>query len=283
MIDHSTCGGGLGSGGLGANPFGSGYELALLSARQYSLNAVDVFFLGVPEASNAFSITDVLNTVNWSLSVVEPFGAQNRLVQDVARIDASTIRVFVDGPLQQGVTYRIACSVSVLSDLGIPLDPACDYVDFDTFGLAFSTQKANGQVIEPRMDLANPYLERDAVQDPSALGTFQLTDRRDLALVTGDSYLRKRILRRATTALGGFFHLSGYGFLEPLKAPITPDLLRRMQTQAQAQVLREPDVTQASVVVQRDPNSPFLVIVTIKATTVGGTVVEADFTLDAAT
>lgn len=283
MIDHSTCGGGLGSGGLGANPFGSGYELALLSARQYSLNSIDVFFLGVPEAGNPFSIADALNVVNWSLSVVEPYGAQNRLVQNVTRIDASTIRVFVDGPLQQDVVYRLTCSLTVLSDLGIPLDPNCSYVDFDTFGLAFSTQKANGQVVEPRTDLANPYLERDSVQDPTALGTFQLNDRRDFALDTGDAYLRKRIIRRATTALGGFFHLSGYGFLEPLKAPITADLLRRLQTQAQAQVLREPDVSQASVVVQRDPSSPFLVIVTIKATTVGGTVVEADFTLDVAT
>ncbi len=283
MIDHSTCGGGLGSGGLGASPFGSGYELALLSAQQYALNAIDVCFLGVPEAGNPFAASDSLNVLNWTLSVIDPFGAQNRLVQNVTRVNASTVRVFVDGPLQEGTTYRLTCSESVLSDLGIPLDPNCSYVEFVAFGLAFSTQRANGQVVEPRMDLSNPFVPQDAKQDPIALGTFQLNDRKDYALDSGVAYLRKRILRRATTALGGFFHLPGYGFAEPLKGPITPDVLRRMQTLAQAQVLREPDVVQATVTVARDPSIPTIVIVTIRALTRENAPVEAQFPVDLAT
>lgn len=158
--------------------------------------------------------------------------------------------------------------------LCVPATPTGECAQADFVALrAFVVRTRSGIVDEnTRTDFANPQTLPDAENfDPPPLGTFQINDRGDFAIERGTAYLRKRLLRRATSALGAFFHLPNYGFAEPIKGTITPDLLRRMQARAQSQVLQEPDVVRASVLVFRDTSAPNVVTIRITVTDREGT------------
>jgi hypothetical protein len=268
------CAGGFGAGAFGATPFGSGFTFAADEARQVALNAADVTFVGQPAASDPATYWDALNPANWVLSVRLPASAAVRLVQFVERRDVRTVRVFFDGPLSSPAVYRLTVAPQVEDAMGRPVAQACRDLDFHTFA-PFRLNPLAALPREAPTDLMNPWQIRDAeFTDPPPLGTFQIDDRGDLALETGRAYLRKRIFRRATTGLGEFFHLPGYGFAEPLKSRITPDLLRRMQARAQAQIAREPDVIAVQVQASVLPTAPGVVVLDIKATDRVGNVEE---------
>lgn len=268
------CAGGFGAGAFGAEPFGSGYTFAVDEARQVAMNAVDVSFVGTPAASDPATFWDALNPANWSLSVRSPADAVLRLVQFVERRDAHTVRVFVDGPLSAPAVYRLTIATTVEDELGRPVAVSCRDLDFHTFA-RFRPAPTASLPAEAPTDLMNPWQVRDAeFTDPPPLGTFQINDRGDLALEAGRAYLRKRIFRRATTGIGEFFHLPQYGFAEPLKGKITPDLLRRMQARAQAQIAREPDVLAVRVEASQVSGAPGVVLLDIKATDRYGNVEE---------
>lgn len=270
----NPCAGAFGSGGFGASPWGSGYGLAVESALQTARNAVDVSFIGNPQASDPATFTDALNPANWTVTARDPALATPRLVQFVEKVDDDTLRVFVDGALDAFATYRIEASdLLVTAETGLPIDPTCTFADFLTFGSFAILGKP--RALRERVDLANPQLDKDAPTSGAPLGTLQITSTGDYANERGRSYLRKRVLRRFTTGLGQFFHLPGYGAAEDLKGNITPDVLRRIQTRGQAQILREPDVVQALVAVQRHPSDPAVVIVAISVIDRNGNVVEA--------
>lgn len=263
-----TCGGAFGSGGLGSTPFGSGTTFALAAAVQVRLNAVDVTFTVPPLAVDPASIFDALFPANWTLTGIDPYTATARLAQYCERRDALTVRVFFDGPLTAPAIYALAVNPRVRDAYGVPIAP-CSALVFGTF--APERQPAPGVAETLRSDVANPNTLQDAVKvDPPPLGTFQIDDRGDYANETGRAYLRKRVFRRAFTGLGEFFHLPSYGFSEPLKSKITPQLLRRMQARAQAQLLREPDVAAASVSVQALVDAPSIVVVSMRVRDVTG-------------
>jgi len=227
--------------GFGGGPFGSGASLFVASAVQEALNAILVTFSVEPRATDSADVHDATFPANWTISTESPYDATVRLCQSVERVDTLTVRVLLDGPLSAPATYRIACSTMVEDVHGLPIAPLCSTLVFQTVPptrLAPAPPKR-----EVPSDLSNPQILRDAVLvDPPPLGTFQINDRGDYSNASGRAYLRKRILRRAVTQIGEYFHLAGYGFAEPQKGTISPDLLRRLQTRAQTQIAREPDV-----------------------------------------
>lgn len=265
-----TCAGGaFGSGGFGTLGAGSGASLAVESAHAVALGAVDVTFTEAPHTTDPFLPSDALNPLSWTLSVENPADATVRFVQSVAKTgNENVIRVYLDGPLTPEATYRITVSELVNDEGGLPIDPACLSATFRGFGA--SRIRTEVPVSDVRADIANPQIARDRPNQNQPVGTFHVNARGDYALEHGKRYLRKRILRRATTALSGFFHLPDYGFSEPLKSLITPDVMRRIQARAHAQVLREPDVVSASVQVSRSDEKPNLVIVKIHVTQTSG-------------
>lgn len=238
------CTGALGSGGAGSTPLGSASYLAVAEAREVSRNSVRVTFSTAPVASDPATAWDALNPENWRLEPLSPHGIVVRLAQVVRRVAETAVDVFFDGPLDAPATYRIV--VENVREVGggeISLDEECRAAAFATFPL-FRVPPARARAA--RVDLANPQLLNDEkVTNP--LGTFQINDRGDFALESGRAYLRKRILRRATSALGSFFHLPAYGFEQPLKGLIKPSVIRSLQSAVLAQVLREPDVAKAAV------------------------------------
>lgn len=239
------CGGSFGTMALGAGPFGTGSTLEVTSVTQEALNTAIVTFSVPPRLFDPGAIDDALNPANWTLSVRSPFDAELRLVQSVERIDALTARVLFDGPLTAPAVYRLALAARVRSVAGAAVSTACAALDFATVAPTRLQPLAR---VDDRTDLNNPYRIADAeLLDPPPLGTFQINDRGDYALERGRPYLRKRVLRRASTLQGEFFHLPGYGFAEPQKSVVRGDLLRRLQSRAQAQIAREPDVLAVSV------------------------------------
>lgn len=260
------CGGSFGSGGVGSSYFGSGSVLAITGAQQTAINAVEVTFSTPPRAFDPASVFDALNASNWTIRAIDPPSAIVRLAQWVERVDSLTVRVLFDGSLDRTTVYEIGLNGRVRDAMGAALS-LCRTLQFLTFSpeRPFSpAQQATG-----RFDLANPQTLSD-LKASNPLGTYQINDRGDFALETGRQYLRKRVFRRAFTALGEFFHLPGYGFAEPLKGTITASLLRRMQARAQAQLLREPDVVSASVTVQALPDAPSIVVVDMKVRDTNG-------------
>lgn len=257
------CGGGFGSGSFGSGPFGSGSSLSVSIAEQESLNAVLVTFSVPPKADDSGDVTDALFAPNYALEARDPHDSTVRLSQWVEEVDADTVRVLFDGPLSAPAVYRIVVASRVVDVYGNPISSTCRTFDFGTTPPTRLPPQAATPTEDPT-DLNNPFLPKDA-SDPSdaALGTYQITDQGDYALERARAYLRKRILRRATTQAGEFFHLPDYGFAEPLKGTITPDLLRRLQTKAQAQIRQEPDVESVRVTASLAAGSTSIVVLDI--------------------
>ena len=269
-----VCGAAFGSGSFGSFPWGSGYGLGICSASVSARNAIDVLFAGFPQAQDPGLPDDALNPANWTLSLREPFGCALPFVQAVEEVSANTIRVLLDADLCETATYRICVAANVISAFGTALDPACLCFDVDGKGYLAPRTMVPGR--ELRNDLQNPQVGSDAPGTAAPLGTFQLTKTGDLALERGIPYLRKRILRRASTMTGSFFHLPGYGFAPGLKTKITPSLLRNIQQTARAQILQEPDVVACEVSVTRSAANPNIVRITIRARAADGTAETAE-------
>lgn len=266
MTGFATCGGAFGSGGVGSSPFGSGFSLALVGAVEEALNAILVTFGSPPLMNDPASVYDARNPANWSVAAVEPYDATVRLVQWTERVDAVTLRVFVDGPLDAPARYAIRASDRIVDAYGVSIVGPCSSAEFDTFPL-FRVPSTFSAAASTPADVNNPFLLKDAAGvRPTPLGTFQVTPEGDYALERGASYLRKRILRRATTMAGEFFHLPGYGFGLTLKGTIRPDVLRKAQAQAQAQILQEPDVASAVVSARFASGTTDIIVLDMKVT-----------------
>lgn len=274
--------GGFGAGSFGAGPWGAGLGAGLASALQTARNAIAVTFLGPPKATDPAGFKDALNPARWRLEVREPADAVLRLVQIVeSTSNPLVLTVFTDLQLTPLAVYRILIEGAV-DQAGLPIVSPCNFADFSTFD-TFRLRGAPA-VQEQRTDLNNPQLISDAeLIDPPPLGTYQINDRGDFALERGSAYLRKRVIRRATSPFASFFHLPTYGFAEPLKSTITPDVLRRLQARAQAQILREPDVIRATVTVRRDATTPNLVVMEFRVVDREGNVASGDIPVDLGT
>lgn len=255
------CSGGFGSGAFGSMAFGSGAGAQVLEVVQESINAVLVTFSAPVKAFDVAALDDALYAPNYTLQATEP-GQVIRLSQWVEEVVPSlTMRVLFDGPLTAPAIYRMVVNPRIEDLGGTPLAPGCDGCLFDTV----PPQRLTAQErTDQRTDYNNPQVTRDSTQGPGPLGTYQITDTGDYALERNPAYLRKRVIRRATTVAGEFFHLPGYGFLEPIKGLIRADTLRRIQSRAIAQIRQEPDVVDVTVEASVSPTAPSMIMLKIR-------------------
>ena len=246
------CGGAFGSGAFGAWPFGSGADLHVDTAAQYSLAAVDVTFVGAPAAAGPYIPGDALNPASWTVTPVSVGAGVIRFVQYVIRLGVASFRLVLDGTLTPLVTYQVIAAVTLQDEFGMPIVPdlECRTAEFVTFSPARSgIPGAAG--LDARNDLANPQYRFDAQGNLVGLGTLQLDDNGDLAVENGVRYLRKRIVRRLSTAAGEFFHLPQYGagITQQGQRLARPTQLTRLAATAQDQIRQEADVQSARVTV----------------------------------
>lgn len=240
--------GGFGAGPLGAIPWGAAYAvaLAILEAAPYRRNSILVAAqassLGSRYEAGSLRDPDV-----WSLLPLDP-DAVGRLVQSVEPYDGPlpfdpgsapfVVEVYLDGPLTERRAYRL--------QLDTTLSGACRQRDFVSLGTARTAFPDDPRTQTGALrDIANPQLLADG---SPAVGTYVITDGGDLALErSAETSLRKRVIRRLTTGVAGIFHLPDYGVVRDLGSLLTPDRIRRYQARARAQILQEPDVSDAVV------------------------------------
>lgn len=279
--------GGFGGMPYGGGPFGTATAdtLGLTGGvRALTANQVVVAYTGDPGLPNPSNPDSPLNPGNWTLEPIDPPTAVVRLVQDVQLVTEATLPTFLDdipqlvsvelpvflvsfdGVLTPGATYRLTLETEGTEISG------CECAEFVALLLRRDALESDTRDDDGFLrDIANPFLSRDALQFPPKLGTYQVTDTGDFGLdKSGVSGLRKRILRRVSSALGEFFHLPGYGVAVGIKKLLTLDAMQRLQARVTAQVLREPEVTEAQVSVIRVTGFPGVVSISVRAKTGDG-------------
>lgn len=272
---HPSFGTGSGSGPFGSMPFGSilGAEIQLTNARALTANEVLVCFLGDIGIPNGCDPYDPTYRRSWTLTPLDP-EVCTRLVQLVEFRAPSCFVLYLDGPLCCGRRYRIS---------NYPAVPTWSAVEFTALCVDPAAKPSDVRTDDGFLrDIANPMLERDAIMSGQylALGTFEIDDTGDLAQDFGVKGLRKRILRRVTTVLAGFFHLPSYGTELEIKRLLKPDLLRRVQDKIRAQVMREPEVADCRVILQQVPRNPGVLSVIVRARTAAGQPVDVATTVN---
>jgi hypothetical protein len=270
-------------------PFGTKMpdELSITGlTRAITANTILVPFSGTIGNTNPRNPFSSLNPKNWILTAVDPPDSVERLAQNVLLVTESNLSqrlkeipqllalveppafvVSFDGILTQGAQYQVQLTTS---DVDITPAEGCDCADFEAVIIRCDAILTDARDDDGYMrDVANPFLEKDALQFPPSLGTYQFTDTGDLANDFGVSSLRKRVFRRVSAAVGDFFHLPGYGagVTPRLKRLVRVDEIQRIQSRVRAQVAREPEVRDVAVKVYQVTGDPstLAVAVTISA------------------
>jgi hypothetical protein len=243
------------------------------------MNAIDVTFTVPVRARDRADVRDALFIGNWSLVATAPLPIAAPLVQFVERIDALTVRVLFDFELDPGTTYLVVLDQQTTDVYGLPLSSCASL----SVGPAFSRfATATGAALQGAVDVSNPFVSQDSpLGKEGPLGTYSATSTGDLANESGRAYLRKRVLRRATSVEGSFFHLPGYGFGVPLKTRTRADFLRSIQSKARAQILLEPDVAECEVVASLVGGSTFAVRLAIRVSDRSGIVTDLEAVVSA--
>lgn len=261
-------GSGFGTGPFGSVPFGSTMPegFRLVSAEVISANELFVTFDGDLQIANPCAEGDPTNIFAWELSVIDPPGKKASFVQHITFDGEQGLHIFFDRPFCCDFRYELTLTNQ-------PEGIGCTSVTFIGPCVAKSALQTDNRDDDGFLrDIANPFLEKDATQKGHllALGTFEITSDGDIAQDHGVASLRKRILRRATTLAGEFFHLGEYGAGLETKRLARPDLLMRYQEKLRAQIEREPEVRAASVRISQVVGNPDVVAVYIRAQTMSG-------------
>lgn len=241
-----------GAGAWGAFPWGAafGATASVQRATHSKLNAIDVQFSGLVTAGDPTGPGDALNRDLWTLTAIDPTSALVPRLQTIELVQGAPtegvtktiVRIFVDADLDPDATYRITASAALETLSGVPIMAPLS-ADFLTSERGFVPVYAIAG--EDRTDVAS-------VGNADQIGgTYRYDETGDLANESGDVYLRKRVLRRATTIQGTILHLPGYGAGKRLKTTITPGEVAQYRAELRAQILREPDVRSATVSVTR--------------------------------
>ena len=245
----------------GAELYGAAPSLIITSARQVTLNAVEIVFDLEPQHLDPEDPDDGTNIDNYTVTgPVAPFAA--RLVQVVTYEGDDTIRVWFDGPLVPGELYAFSVDNIVSTVTAAPLAPSPTLFSFIAFGADSSPVALVSQPTQ-RWDLRNPQAPADAPEG-AALGTFVIDDDGDLGVETRRKYLRKRIFRRLTTRKGSIVLEPTYGLDYEAQGLQTPARLRRLQQDAEMQIRQEPGVTRVRASVAQHPMAPGIVVITLR-------------------
>lgn len=233
------------------------FEIIQASAIQN--NIIDVDFNKVPMAINPNGLNDVLNPSNWLLvdannkkisiaSISVP--VFSNLIKDNGGIPQGAnstnvkngLSVFITtaGALLSNMTYTLTAFSNIYSSLSIPISGTLVWTFYGIYATEAMTFLKNliGN------DLSYDFISND----------ITATSDGDWDVMTGIPQIKKKILRRLTTPLGGFFHLPNFGVAIPSKTLLTPSKVLKLQKDLQRQILQEIGVTGAAVTVSQNAN-----------------------------
>lgn len=220
----------------------------------------------------------MLDAARWTVVPVG-LGVPVTVVAVTEQVPGVLWRLSLVPPVSQGVPYTIVFDPD---GSGLPISASCLSLTLDIPPAPVVPERLTAVLASDQpFDIANPQLVRDAgLVDPPPLGQYQVTDRGDFALDNRLQSLRKRIMRRMSTARDGFSLLPGYGLSQPEKGLVRPSELEALAAETKAQVEREPEVIRAVVSVRQLRNAPNVVLVFTNAQTTLGLNVEANQRVD---
>lgn len=272
---------GWGSGPWGGSPWGGGAsptDVVVGSALAVRENifrivfSVPIRFTGLLDAGDAsdpsnYAVAPVAGTTGLDGTEARPLTVvEARLagVEDgvLASMVGTVLDLVTDRPMTPwGALYDLTLTV-IAADLA-------SYVGgtFRTPGVFRRLEPPSVQMGRPTRDFANPQTLSAAraglsdAMDPGLLGTLRVDDSGDYAFDEGDVSLRKRVVRRLTSSVGGFAHLPGYGVGIPdhAKRLAISAVVADLSARAESQIALEPEVAQVRVRAVADPNLPGLV------------------------
>lgn len=249
-------------GALGSMPLGSGQLGSRVLGGIFLAEVIDVSTIDVSTTPQLPVI--LTNPLRWTVVPVG-LGAAQTVVAAQELIPETKTRLLLVPGMTFGVQYLIELSSEAR------LREGCESIVVQAPPVPPAPVPPALLPSEEPYDVANPQLVRDAgLRDPPPLGQYQINDIGDYALDNRLQGLRKRILRRASTALGGFFHLPEFGFASGIKEPIHPSQLVALAANAKIQVEREPEVIRATVSMTQLKGSPHVVVQAISVRTIGG-------------
>lgn len=275
--------GGAGVGAFGSMPYGTGTPIAL-AVGQCVVRALNEIWVVVDELTGLRKGNEdsELNPNSWSLFSLSA-DAFPRLVQAVVAIETEedairagapelfelglvpALRVFTDGPLSPFETYELRFANSAIG--------SCVVDGIEAVRAAFEQPPADddGSID----DFKNPQINRDKLP-LGALGTFNITDDGDISIEGRGASLRKRMIRRITSAVTSFYHIPDYGTELENKAVITPDLARRIRDRVKNGIKQEPDVLASECKVYLVVGQEGMLVVSATAATVFGETVSVN-------
>lgn len=253
--------------GLGQTPFGSARfgglgQMVIRGAVAITTHEVLVDFDKAPQTLDSGGYESASNPKNWAIAAVDPTRGGARPATPVPTYAPTVIgvgfddafpkqvRVGVDLPLEVGVFYDLTAQPAIEG-------AACETLTDERTWRVLARHRTRVSPV-PR-SLLDRYTDLRTTPDGAVI-----TAAGDLDSFGGLEALQLRILRRITTALGGFVMLVGYGVDVQIKSTLRPGDVQALANAITAQLTQEPDVQQGSAVVRLvEANGVDVVAVTI--------------------
>jgi hypothetical protein len=249
-----------GTSGFGAAAYTEG--VSILTAVATTTKEVRVYLTDEPKHSSAVAPGDALNPATWSVQRLD--GPTYLNVASVVEYAPTVYGIQTMQALGPASVVHEVSSVT-LQDAGggIILPPRkAQFAGLIDEAAATAQAKLAKRGAIAR-DVANPQAPRGA---PDVFGgTLVVGSSGDYDTVTGLELIKKLIIRRLTTREGEFFHLPNYGVTYKTKETIQPGSLRQLKASIERQILKEPEVSDASATIRLDANN--VLTVAIKAIT----------------
>ena len=218
-----------GAGPWGMGPWGAGTPLTVRRVYASSTHTVVVELSREPRHVTVLGFGDALRPATW---IVESITTAMPFIVVACRVfgDGTKVELYLQRALEGFLNVLRVKSDDLVAPDGSP-------IGLPNFGLF------RGVTLAPRAlpDAKAKDLRSPPFEDRGIL----FTAAGDYALQDGVELLQKLILRRLTTAPGGFFHLPDYGIGLQVKVGITPNDLVNLRREVERQVLLEPDVEAA--------------------------------------
>jgi hypothetical protein len=223
-----------GTGPWGTGAFGAS-SISIENAVAISIRTVRVTLSGAPGSVSPTAPGDVLNPLTWQ--VVRLDTGFSFTVAQIDRESSTIFDVHVLEPLGSVlVQHQVSASLFLL-----PITFPGLVADAVSTPDALASSRRFAQT-----DIANPQTPKqvDAGGIPTTPlgGTLVITEAGDYDSVSGAELVKKLIIRRVFTPLGGFFHLPDYGIGIAVKEPLPVASLPKLRAEIERQARLEPEV-----------------------------------------
>jgi len=246
------------------SPWGGAGTISLITILAIGTNELVAFFTAPVKCRDPGGYRDARNAELWTIAAYDPIeiGINGEVIPYEGRRrpsppgpwigscfldpdDPTQVHLLTVPQLETGIEYDVTLAGSVRGD-------ACEtFSGLATFRVAALTRPARPRsrfaAVDTYRDFANPPFETvNGVLQPAS-GFWAYDETGEIVLDDAAGSIKKRVLRRITTELGGMVHLPGYG-MPAFRAQVArAGQLQAIAIKLQEQILIEPDVRAASV------------------------------------